>query len=155
MLLKFRYSEKATVDMSYYIVLVNLRWRFRKILWPSQNIWTLKKSTRPALYYYDVTKDWQNLSLRFQFQSLTGIFFISIKRIIRGIKKLSLSKECIIHQIFLGKIERRNLTRKFSHNAMWNFSYFYLTFFSASLLSVISKFIRDYSLEVWNYFIIL
>ena len=112
-----------------------------------------------ALLFYlvnDVTKDWQNLSLRFQFQfpTLTGIFFISIKRIIRGIKKLSLSKECIIHQIFLGKIERRNLTRKFSHNAMWNFSYFYLTFFSASLLSVISKFIRDYSLEVWNYFIV-
>ena len=122
----------------HYIHRTKVRWRFRKIVWPSQNIWTL-------------TKDWQqNLSLRFQFQFpiLTGIFFISIKRIIRGIKKLSLSKECIIHQIFLGKIERRNLTRKFSHNAMWNFSYFHLTFFSASVLSVISKFIRDYSL-IW------
>ena len=88
--------------------------------------------------------------VRLQFPILIGVYFISIKRIIRGIEKLSLSKQCIIHQIFLGKIERRNLTRKFSHNAMWNFSYFYLTFFSASLLSVISKFIRDYSLEVWN-----
>ena len=25
----------------YYIHMTNLRWRFRKILWPSQNIWTL------------------------------------------------------------------------------------------------------------------
>ena len=78
------------------------------------------------------------VSVRFQLQYpiLIGIFFISIKRLIRGIEKLSLSKECIIHQFFFGKIERRNLTSKFSHNAMWNFSYFYLTFFSASLLSV-------------------
>ena len=47
LLLKFIYSEKATkfceistVDLSY-ILQSNLWWRFRKIMWPSQNIWTL------------------------------------------------------------------------------------------------------------------
>ena len=45
--LKFIYSEKVTkfceittVDLSY-VVRSNLHWRFCKILWPFQNIWTL------------------------------------------------------------------------------------------------------------------
>ena len=50
MVIKFIYSEKATkfceifpVDFDrYYIGRTNLRWRFRKNVWPSQNIWTLK-----------------------------------------------------------------------------------------------------------------
>ena len=41
-LLKFIYSEEATkfCEIST-IYLTNLRWRFLKHLWPSQNIWTL------------------------------------------------------------------------------------------------------------------
>ena len=44
---KFIYSEKATkiceslTLILSYIVPVKRRWRFRKILWPFQNIWTL------------------------------------------------------------------------------------------------------------------
>ena len=50
LLLKFVYSEKATkvckiftVDLTGKLALhkTNLWWRFCKILWPSQNIWTL------------------------------------------------------------------------------------------------------------------
>ena len=44
LLVKFIYSEKATkfceistVDLTI-TTLTNLQWRFRKILWPSQNI---------------------------------------------------------------------------------------------------------------------
>ena len=38
----------------HYILRTNLRWRFRKILWPSKNVWTLighlrVKSVRPKL----------------------------------------------------------------------------------------------------------
>ena len=46
--LKFIYSEKATkfceiftVDLTVTTYRTNLQWRFRKNLWPSQNIWTL------------------------------------------------------------------------------------------------------------------
>ena len=48
-LLKFKCSEKATKfwDSSPYFWLAlhrtKVRWRFCKILWPSQNIWTLPK----------------------------------------------------------------------------------------------------------------
>ena len=47
-LLKFIYSEKATkfckisTLLLSYVVPVKVRWRFRKMLWPSQNIRTLK-----------------------------------------------------------------------------------------------------------------
>ena len=46
--IKFIYSEKAikftyTFDW-HYIHRTKVRWRFRKILWPSQNIWTLQAS---------------------------------------------------------------------------------------------------------------
>ena len=43
LLLKFIYSEKATkfCEISTVDCQSNLRWRFRKIIWPSQNIWTL------------------------------------------------------------------------------------------------------------------
>ena len=43
---KFIYSEKATkfCEISYLLLLQytqsKVRWRFRKILWPSQNMWT-------------------------------------------------------------------------------------------------------------------
>ena len=46
-IIKFIYSEKATkfceifTLLLSYVVPVKVRWRFRKILWPSQNIWTL------------------------------------------------------------------------------------------------------------------
>ena len=47
-ILKFIYSEKATkfckistLLLSYVVPVKKVRWRFRKILWPSQNIWTL------------------------------------------------------------------------------------------------------------------
>ena len=47
LLVKFIYSEKATkfcktstVDLTV-TTLTNVRWRFHKILWPSQNILTL------------------------------------------------------------------------------------------------------------------
>ena len=48
---KFKYSERAThyckiytIDLSYVSICsngLNLQWRFHKILWTSQNIWTL------------------------------------------------------------------------------------------------------------------
>ena len=50
--LKFKYfdmySEKANITKSssyFWLALhrTKVRWRFRKILWPSQNIWTLSK----------------------------------------------------------------------------------------------------------------
>ena len=47
LMLKFIYSEKTTkfYEISPYFWLAlhrtKARWRFRKILWPSQNIWTL------------------------------------------------------------------------------------------------------------------
>ena len=40
-LLKFIYSEKATKFTWLLSYVVPVRWRFCKILWPSQNIWTL------------------------------------------------------------------------------------------------------------------
>ena len=40
LILKFVYSEKATKFCLQYIQ-TKVKWRFRKILWPSQNIWTL------------------------------------------------------------------------------------------------------------------
>ena len=42
--LKFIFSEKAT---QFWLVLhtTKVRWRFRNILWPSQNMWTLYKHT--------------------------------------------------------------------------------------------------------------
>ena len=48
--LKFIYSEKATKFCEIftlfltYVERVKVRWRFCKILWPFQNIWTLKVS---------------------------------------------------------------------------------------------------------------
>ena len=42
--LKFIYSEKATQFCEILCPMLcqsKVRWRFRKILWPSQNIWTL------------------------------------------------------------------------------------------------------------------
>ena len=47
-LLKFIYSEKATKFCEIfslilsYVVQSKVRWRFHKILWPPQNIWTLQ-----------------------------------------------------------------------------------------------------------------
>ena len=50
---KFIYSEKATKFCEIFSLLLTVctvvRWRFRKILWPSQNIWTLNH----------VITDWQ------------------------------------------------------------------------------------------------
>ena len=47
---KFIYSEKATnfceistINLSYVVTVKSTRWRFCKILWLSQNIWTLIK----------------------------------------------------------------------------------------------------------------
>ena len=54
-ILKFIYSEKATKFCEIFTILLTsptfdwhynrtkVRWRFRKILWPSHNIWTLYK----------------------------------------------------------------------------------------------------------------
>ena len=49
---KFIHSEKvtnfcqiSTIDLSYVVTVKSteiLQWRFRKILWPSQNVWTLR-----------------------------------------------------------------------------------------------------------------
>ena len=44
---KFISSEVATKFCEIFILLLScvVRWRFRKILWPSQNIWTLSKDS--------------------------------------------------------------------------------------------------------------
>ena len=56
--LKFIYSEKATKFWKIFTLLLSyvvpvksilIRWRFRKILWPSQNIWTLMYIAPPLL----------------------------------------------------------------------------------------------------------
>ena len=50
-LLMFKYSEKATKFCEIFILVSPMKcqskvsWRFRKILWPSQNIWTLSQCT--------------------------------------------------------------------------------------------------------------
>ena len=58
--IKFIYSEKATKFCEIFtllltstnFVLTKVRWRFRKILWPSQNIWTYKYWTCTASCNY-------------------------------------------------------------------------------------------------------
>ena len=56
-ILKFIYSEKATkfceiftlfLTGTKYICMTKVRWRFRKIFWPSKNIWTLITITSAA-----------------------------------------------------------------------------------------------------------
>ena len=52
LLLNIIYSEKATkffkISINYFLAVhrINNWWRFRKILWPSQNIWTLNEPAR-------------------------------------------------------------------------------------------------------------
>ena len=78
--LKFIYSDKttkfceiSTVDLSY-VCQSNLQWRFHKILWPSQNIWTLPfqipvqllldsraTSQLTILFWMSLTPFWFNL----------------------------------------------------------------------------------------------
>ena len=57
--LKFIYSEKATKSPPIIWLAVhrtNNWWRFWKILWPSQNIWTLPSWTVVCFYF-----KWQNI----------------------------------------------------------------------------------------------
>ena len=64
---KFIYSEKATkfCEISTLLLTVlysKVRWIFRKILWPNQNIWTLSSSYK---YFYwwltlEQTSSWSN-----------------------------------------------------------------------------------------------
>ena len=57
---------KSSPYFWHYVLLSKLRWRFRKILWPSQNIWTLKlvlRSWRLRFWsfggYLPKTKRWK------------------------------------------------------------------------------------------------
>ena len=56
--LKFIYSEKATkfckIFTYFWLVLhrTKVKWRFRKISWPRQNIWTLSTKIRNAISWY-------------------------------------------------------------------------------------------------------
>ena len=52
LMIKFIYSEKATkfceITTLLQYIQTKVRWRFRKILWPSQNIRTLIDNTLPT-----------------------------------------------------------------------------------------------------------
>ena len=75
-MINFIYSEKATkfceISTNYFTGRTNNWWRFHKILWPSQNIWTLLKTniTEAELPY----KNWQGLD-SFSYYDIIGPYW--------------------------------------------------------------------------------
>ena len=73
--LKLIYSEKATnfsKSSPYFwlqYIQSKVRWRFRKILWPSQNIWTLANDSQPEFGFRNLT------STVFDMYVSTNLFF--------------------------------------------------------------------------------
>ena len=85
LLVKFIYSEKAT---PFWLALhrPKLRWRFCKILWPSQNIWTLlgcKKCERSQISKYSFQLSNNTISYgfwNFRFKNMEGTFYVQSRQ---------------------------------------------------------------------------
>ena len=74
---KFIYSEKVTKSSPYFWLALHrtkVRWRFRKILWPSQNIWTLSHSFVISIGKLEVYKT--QLSILITWINAESIFLI-------------------------------------------------------------------------------
>ena len=84
--LNFLYSEKGTKFCEIYTLLLStvcsmqyietkVRWRFRKILWPSQNTWPLSGTNSVKLLSVDSLEFWNAEKIKSAFLSLYDLVF--------------------------------------------------------------------------------
>ena len=85
-LLKFIYSAKSSSYFWLQYIQSKVRGRFRKILWPSQNMWTL---TNPLKSYYVIIFSFSSFRLCQLFGCKTCTALIQLKHIVMYTGKIS------------------------------------------------------------------